>query len=204
MHLDCSSVCRGRCGYINGAPKQAVSTSDGADCLCVFGGDAQCWVLARIQCALTLPDDLPAPAGKAAKGPGGTATVGGSSKQVKGAQSETSEVAEPDDAVEFDAKTLRANTAILNTEREIHIEGGAGPGAQGEHGQRGQQGMPCSWCSACTRPSSSSRQSRPKSYYHRSLRARCVQGSSRSPWKTLAWRMKPLRTGCSNTQAAGE
>ena len=25
MHLDCSSVCRGRCGYTNGAPKQAVA-----------------------------------------------------------------------------------------------------------------------------------------------------------------------------------
>ena len=42
MHLDCSSVCRGRCGYTNGAPKQAASTNDGADCLCVFGGASQC------------------------------------------------------------------------------------------------------------------------------------------------------------------
>ena len=47
---------------------------------------------------------------------------------------------EPTDAAEVDAKMLRANTAILDTEREIQIEGGAGPGAQAEHGQRGQRG----------------------------------------------------------------
>ena len=93
---------------------------------------------ARTQRALTLADGLPAPAGKAAKG--NTATASGSSKQVKGAQSETSEVVEPADAAGVDAEMLRANTAILNTEREIQIEGGVGPAAQGEHGQRSHQG----------------------------------------------------------------
>ena len=137
MHLDCSSVCRGRCGYTNGAPKQAVSslsTNDGADCLCVFGGASQCWVPARTQRALTLADGLPVPASKAAKGD--TATAGGSSKQVKGAQSETSEVVEPADAVNVDAEMLHKNTAILDTEHEIQIESGSGPGAQGEQGQQ--------------------------------------------------------------------
>ena len=71
---------------------------------------------------------------------GDTATVGGGPKQVKGAQSETSEVLDPADAAQVDAEMLRANTAILNTEREIQIEGGVGPAAQGEHGQRSHQG----------------------------------------------------------------
>ena len=42
MHLHCSSVCRGRCGYTNGAPKQVVSTSGDDDFIYVFGGASQC------------------------------------------------------------------------------------------------------------------------------------------------------------------
>ena len=66
-------------------------------------------------------------------------TAGGSSEQVKNAQFETSEVVTPADAADVDAKMLHADTAILNTEHEIRIESGAGPGAQGEQGQQGQQ-----------------------------------------------------------------
>ena len=82
---------------------------------------------ARTQRALTLADGLPASASKVASGD--TATKGDSSKQVNGAQSETSEVVEPADAADVDAEMLHADTAILNAEHEIQIENGAGPGA---------------------------------------------------------------------------
>ena len=56
IHFDCSGICRGRCGFVNGVPKPAITTgqasgtgADDGDCLCTFGGASQCWVPPRAQ-----------------------------------------------------------------------------------------------------------------------------------------------------------
>lgn len=65
IHLDCSSVCRGRCGFTDGLPRQPVTTGQGeddSDCLCVFRGASQCWVPSCAQRAPAPTGASPRPA----------------------------------------------------------------------------------------------------------------------------------------------
>ena len=120
IHLDCSRVCRGRCGFTNGLPKQAITTNedaDSADCLCVFGGASQCWVPARARRALTPAGASPWPANTTA-GKNATGKLG-SVKQVKGAQSEAPEAPKPAAVADINAEAPNADTEVLSPDGEI-------------------------------------------------------------------------------------
>ena len=124
MHLDCSLVCRGRCGFTNGVPKQTVITGNDAECLCIFGGASRCWVPARAQRALTPTGTLPTPPDKpAAKGAAATdVSLQQVTEQVTEAQSEASEVLKPAGAVDYDAKAPDPKPGTPEPAAEIESE----------------------------------------------------------------------------------
>ena len=59
IHLDCTSVCRGRCGFEGGVPKMTIAASGDNECLCIFGGASRCWLPANTHPAATTATSLP-------------------------------------------------------------------------------------------------------------------------------------------------